>query len=378
MTKSALQKIHPLSLQHGIPSYWLQSDRVELFLSELGGHLGPVRFKLKHRWVSPYALAPWKPDEVEASCPSFYKVFRGDCFSLPYGVSKAVPCPYGESANRTWNLKERTIFGAELQMLMDTPDCKITKHVRLKSGQRAVFHEHIIEGLQGRYSYGHHTVLEFPHKGSFALNTSAFDWGQVNPEPFGNPAAGSYSCLQAGAKFMNLGDVQLATGGNTSLQTFPAREGYDDLVMVVKRSEKLAWTAVTLDGYIWFTLKLPAQLPATLLWFSHGGRHAAPWFGRHRFRLGIHEVHNYFADGLEAARRNPLCMEGISTVHRFNPACPTSIRLIQAVHPVASSFGQVASIEPVEGKDEVQVTNIQGQSLAVPLSWNFLTDSAAL
>jgi predicted alpha/beta-fold hydrolase len=36
---------------HGARSFWLKNDRVELFITEIGGHLGPVAFKLKHRWV---------------------------------------------------------------------------------------------------------------------------------------------------------------------------------------------------------------------------------------------------------------------------------------------------------------------------------------
>jgi len=361
-----------LAMQHGAPSYWLKSDKVELYLTEEGGQMAPVRFKLKHRWVSPYALAPWQPDAVDPALPPVLKLLRGDCFCLPFGPSKAVPWLHGEPANLPWSLQRRNVRTLELQRRLDQPQGQITKCIQLKTGQRAVYQEHLLEGLQGKFNYGHQTILAFPPAEKGFINTSALRFAQVAPEGFTDPVKGEYSSLKACAVFEDLAHVPLATGGTTSLQQFPAREGFEDLVMVINQPDTYAWTAATLGGYIWFSLKQAKTLPSTLLWFSHGGRHNAPWHGRHRFRVGLQEVNAYFADGLEASRKNPLSAQGFATAHRFNRRNETRIRLIQAVHPVSKSFGMVVSIEPVAGAEEVLVTGEKGQRVTVPLSWQFL------
>ena len=63
--------------------------------------------------------------------------------------------------------------------------------------------------------------------------------------------------------------------------------------------QPFAWSAVVLDGYVWFSLKNPADFPATMFWLSNGGRTAAPWNGRHVGRIGIEEVCSYFANGVD-------------------------------------------------------------------------------
>ena len=63
--------------------------------------------------------------------------------------------------------------------------------------------------------------------------------------------------------------------------------------MVAKPGD-FAWTAATLDGYVWISLKDPRTLPSTLFWISNGGRHGEPWNGRHLRRLGLEEICGHF------------------------------------------------------------------------------------
>lgn len=334
--------------------------------------MAPLRFKLKHRWVSPYALAPWQPDEVDVSMPAVLRVLRGGFFCLPLGFSKSVADLHGEPANAAWQLQARNVRGLELFLQAEQPQCEITKRIHLEAGHRAVYQEHRIAGLQGKYNYGQQTMLQFPKSGKCYLNTSAFQWGQVYPGSFANPALGEYSSLKAGARFEDLAKVPLANGELASLHEFPAREGYDDLVMVTGMPSTWAWTAVTLDGYIWFSLKKVAMLPSTLLWFSHGGRHNAPWHSRHRFRVAVYDVNSHFTDGLEVSRKNKLNAQGLDTAYRFNRRKESCLRIIQAVHPVSKSFGRVISIDPVEGAAEVVVTGDRGERVTVPVAWDWL------
>jgi hypothetical protein len=122
-------------------------------------------------------------------------------------------------------------------------------------------------------------------------------FAQTCPERFEDPALGGYNSLKVGATFRDLRRVPLAAGGTTDLTRYPARAGFEDLVMLSARTgTRFGWTAVTFpqQRYVWFALKNPAVLASTVLWHSNGGRHYAPWSGRHRGVLGLEDVTSYF------------------------------------------------------------------------------------
>ena len=89
-----------------------------------------------------------------------------------------------------------------------------------------------------------------------------------------------------------------------------ARDGYEDIVLMASDPKlPFAWTALTVPehNYVWFALKDPRVLPSTLFWISNGGRHYAPWNGRHRRAIGLEEVVSNFHSGLaESAKPNAL------------------------------------------------------------------------
>lgn len=362
------------SLVHGEPSYRLKSSRVEACLTRRGGHLGPVNFTIGRRMVCPYSLSPWQPADCARGTPPILQILRGDFFCLPFGDDPAAPPVHGESANRTWRLKELTSH--RLTATMKRKDgSSITKIITLDDETAAVYQEHSVSALEGDFNFGHHTILQFPGTGGpFHVNFSPFRFGQVQPQPFTNPALGEYSALKTGAKIRSLKKVPLATGGVTSLHEYPAREGFEDLVMLSSKPGDFAWTAVTLDRYIWLQLKDPRILPSTLLWISNGGRHYAPWNGRHRYRLGLEEVCSHFNDGLTTSREDRLRKEKIPTTRRFSRKETTSIRLIQAVHPVRKGFGMV--IEVTRKKPGlVTVKSDRGYEVIVPVHWERLYET---
>jgi len=363
------------TIEHqGAPSYWLRTDKMELFVTEQGGHMGPVQYKLKHRWVSPMSVAPWLPEEVHSSQhPPVLRLLRGDFFCFPFGMANGSLPDHGRTANENWELKEASVLSLTLFQELAHNKGSIQKRISLEPEERAVYQEHLIQGLQGRYSYGYHAMLDFSSlqkKGFF--NCGALKWGQVKPGEFTNPAIGEYSCLQPGAAISDLERVPLANGGYTNLHEYPSREGFEDLVMLSQEHGSFAWNAATMDGYVWLSLKNPRTLPCTLLWFSNGGRHQAPWSGRHRARLGIEEVCSFFNEGLEASRKSPLADKSIPTVRHFNRRSSVSIRSVHVVHQVARNFGMVVDVETVEGEREVIITGSSGISYTVPVNWSFL------
>jgi hypothetical protein len=361
-----------LPVVHGEPSFTIGNRDVELFVTRRAGHMGPVRFRLGKRWVQPYALAPWQPEELGTALPPILRVLRGDYFCLPFGSSKGVKDVHGETANESWDLIERGTGRLALEMKVKAPGCKVTKILSIKEGQRAIYQEHRVEGLQGRYNFGHHAILRFPEGGPYHVNTSPFHYGSVKPDAFSNPLEREYGALKTGGRFTSLAKVPLAHGGFTSLQEYPARRGFEDLIMVASKPGDFAWTAATLDGYMWISLKDPRTLPNTLFWISNGGRHASPWNGSHLGRLGLEDVCGHFSDGLEISKKNLLKGHGVTTSLHFRAKEAKSIRVIHVVHAVGNGFGRVESIERSENGTQITVTGSQGRSVRVPVDWGFL------
>jgi hypothetical protein len=226
-------------------------------------------------------------------------------------------------------------------------------------------------------SFGHHAMLRFPDRpGSGLVSTSPFVHGQVSPDPVERPEARGYSLLRAGAVFTDLGAVPTVSGQAADLSRYPARRGYEDLVLLVSDpAVRPAWTAVTFpeEGYVWFALKDPRVLRQTILWLSNGGRHYAPWNGRHVNVLGLEEVTSYFHFGLaRSVRPNPLSDAGFPTCVDLDPGVPLDVRYVMAVAAVPAAFGRVAAVVPEPGGGAVTLQGEGGLSVTVPLDRGFL------
>ncbi|HBE96578.1 MAG TPA: hypothetical protein DDW68_05350 [Verrucomicrobiales bacterium] len=75
---------------HGELSHPLATPELDLDLTARGGHLAPVVFHLPDRDVSPYALAPWQPEEYPDQ-PALLSILRGDFLCLPFGGQENGP-----------------------------------------------------------------------------------------------------------------------------------------------------------------------------------------------------------------------------------------------------------------------------------------------
>lgn len=361
---------------HGEPSWRLSHDRVRLWVTRRAGHMAPVEFDLPGRTVSPYALAPWSVEEADAALPPLLSVLRGDFLCFPFGPQDGAP-PHGVSANAEWSV----VAGGDdrLHLGMEDPDSGgwLEKIVLLREGETAVYCEHRISGVSGRYSYGNHPVLDFSGlgEGEGRVSVSPFRWASVYPGLFSDPSNGDYGTLRSGAEFSDLRQVPLNGGGTTDLTRYPARQGFDDLVMMVNEpataDRPFAWSAVVFDGYVWFSLKNPSDFPATLFWISNGGRHSAPWHGKHLGRLGIEEVCSHFCDSVDISRRDLLASHGIPTTREFRKNATVSLRIAQAVAAVPPGFGAVASIQPA-GPGKVVLVGETGLAAECAVDWNFV------
>ena len=373
-----------LPVIHGQPSWPLRSSHVHAHLTRLGGHLGPVQFRLGRRTVAPLSVAPWAEEKLPREMPALLKALRGDFFCAPFG-GNGTPWrgeqhpPHGETANAAWRLER--LEHAETQVILSARlDLKVrpgrvTKTIILPEGSPVVGQSHEIAGARGPLSVGHHAMLRFPEEpGSGLIATSPFVRGQVLPTPFEDPAQRGYSSLQPGAEFTSLAEVPLANGGTTDLSVYPARRGFDDLVMITAAPDlPFAWNAVTFPAqrYVWFSLRDPRVLRHTILWISNGGRHYAPWNGRHTGVLGLEDTTSYFHYGqAESAGANPLRRLGLPTTLTLDPRRPTTVRTLMGVAEVPTRFGRVERIEPAPGG--VVLVSAQGGRVPVAVDLNLL------
>ncbi len=352
MSKPTLRTIH------GQPSYTLASDRIEASVTRTAGMLGPVTFDLKGQNVNPFSIAPWADETIDASLPPLLHALRGDFFCLPFGGNDTPyrgeeHPPHGETANSNWvsakSSQKDGVSELRLKMKMKTRPGQVEKIIRLVDGHDAVYQRHTVTGMTGPMSPGHHAMLKLPEvEGCGKISTSRFKYAQVLPFPFEDATIGGYHALRPDAKFTKLSKVPLHTGGNTDVSTYPARKGYDDLVMMVS-DDKLpfAWTAVTFqkERVVYFALKDPRVLRNTILWMSNSGRHYHPWNGRHHSVLGIEDVTAYYHIGLaESVKKNPLSEKGYPTHLRLKKNTPFNVNYIIGMTTLPAGFDQVTSI----------------------------------
>jgi len=375
----------PTQSVHGASSWRLASDLVEAFVTCEAGHLAPVTFQTSRGPVQPFAIAPWAPagELLPPETPGLLTSLRGDFFCLPFGGNgkpwhgERHP-PHGETAGTPWTALESSSIGDRTRLVAEirprVRPGRVVKTVELRTGETNVYCRHEVTGFAGRTSLGHHALLEIPEGGVGMVALSPWHLGQVCPQPFEQPASRGYSTLKTGARFTSLAKVPLATGGSTDVSRFPAHDGFDDLVMVSARPKQpLAWSTVTVatHGYLWFALRDPRVLASTILWQSHGGRHYAPWSGRHRRVLGVEDVTSYFHFGLaESASPNPLSASGVPTVLSLRSNRPLVVNYIMGVAALPRRFDRVKSVEP--RGDHIRIVPVSGTAIEHPVDLAFL------
>jgi hypothetical protein len=211
--------------------------------------------------------------------------------------------------------------------------------------------------------------------GAGRISTSGFAQGHVAPE-FERPAERGYSWLKLGATFSSLEHVPAIDGSEVDLSAFPARRGFEELVLLVSETAApFAWSAVALpeEGYVFLSIKNPRVLRETVLWFSNGGRHYPPWNSRHVNVLGVEEVTAYFHFGLpHSAKPNPLNGAGVPTAVTLDPKRPLRVAHILALAAIPRAFDRVAEILP--SGDGVELVARSGVRVRVPLDVSFVRD----
>ena len=370
---------------HGQESWRIATDDVEAFVTRLGGHLGPVTFDRQAQRIRPFAMAPWADEVLGSDVPTLLRLLRGDFFCAPFGGNESdyhgERHPFhGETSCRTWEFVEQGDGFVHVSLTTEARAGRVDKWLRLRPGHEVLYQRHVISGMSGPMPLGHHAILGFPDRpGSGMVSTSPFLFGQVYPGEFERPDRKGYSCLLPGGEFASLREVPLANGGYTDLASFPARRGFEDLVMLVgDDSLPFGWTAVVFasEGFVWFSLRDPRVLRSTVLWISNGGRHYEPWSGRHVNVLGVEDVTAFFHSGLaESAAENSITARGYPTSVQLDSQNPLVVNHIMGVAAIPAGFDEVIAIEPSTAAGEVTLRSQGGPSITVPLDLAFLTET---
>lgn len=364
-------------------SWRIATRDVEAWLTQTGGHLGPVAFKLPGRIVRPFHVAPWYDEKLPKDTPPIIRVLRGDFFCMPFGgnataFGKERHPVHGETANARWKCerfeqdKQRTRLVASLSTKVRKG--RVEKTIELRPGHHAVYQRHVVSAMSGPMTFGHHAMLRFPEaEGSGVIGTSRFTFGSVFPEPTERPENRGYSILKPGAEFDSLERVPTITGETTDLSRYPARRGFEDIALLAgDPALPFAWTAVVFPAqrFAWFALKDPRVLAGTMFWFSNAGRHYPPWNGRHVNVLGLEELTSAFHPGLaESVAPNVLSARGIRTHAELDPDRPLVVNYVMAVADVPAGFDRVDNIVDA-GDGEVRLVGRSGSVEApVDLSW---------
>jgi hypothetical protein len=371
---------------HGQPSWRLSSDQIEAFVTEAGGQLGPVTFERKGRKIRPFSVAPWAEEKFSPPLLPILQVLRGDFFCLPFG-GNATPYRgekhplHGETANARWRFQSLEKHGGRTRLHLSLQTKirrgRVDKKIYLAEGQNTLYSRHLISGMSGPMNMGHHAMLKFPDEpGSGLVSTSPIVFGQVFPAAFELAELGGYSSLKQGAEFDSLQAVPMANGDKADLTHYPARLGYEDLVMVVSDDKaEFAWTAVAYpkERFVWFALKDPRVLRETVLWLSNRGRHYPPWNGRHVSVLGLEEVTANFHFGLaESAGQNPLSAKGIPTCLNLDPGKPLAVNYIMGIAHIPAGFDKVVSVEAQPGRRAIALRSASGRQTEAAVDLDFL------
>jgi hypothetical protein len=253
---------------------------------------------------------------------------------------------------------------------------KVTREFSLVDGHNAVYSTTRIDGFAGKTSLGHHAILAMPDEERAVLvSMSPFKLGMTCPHPFSRPENREYQALEMGAVVKKLSAVPTLFKDNpvTDCSSYPARRGYCDLIgLFDDPSRKLSWAVAvnTVDNWLWFALKNPAEMPARLIWMDNRGRHGNPWNGRNCC-TAIEDGCLYFdAGAAESAKPNIISRRGIPTCHDLKRGTPLSIHYIQGAVRVPAGFGKV--VDAVPGDDKMVFVSADGAKVSVPVRHSFL------
>ncbi len=360
-------------------NWTIENNLVKTGVTETGGYLDPVTFKLNEKEVSPLSKAPWVDEQYfDESIPPMLRMLQNDFFCAPFGDSDILPDEnraHGATANSKWNELKTTSNKIELQLDKKIMGASVRKIISIVEDHPVIYEEHIFSGGEGELPVGHHLML----KADSLLKLSFSHWvfGGTPPYPVeSNPKLGR-SLLKYPQEFDDLTNVNLATGNKVDLSNYPVLEKSEEILMLIA-DDKLpfSWSAVVNnnEGWLLFAIKYPRVLRNTILWLSNEGRDYPPFSRRHKNVIGIEEVTGFYHLGHKASiSANYLKEKGYPTSIELNREKEFKIKYLFGVLPVTSGFGKVRLIEPY--KDGINITDENKNKIFTKVNLKFIEEN---
>jgi hypothetical protein len=345
------------------------------------GHIRDFVVEQGGRTVRPLHTAPWVDDEMigrdETLAPNL-RWLSGDFFCAPFSASDVEQAPaHGWPASGVWEHlgtgREGDAVTARFALTQPVMGARLEKHLTLRDGHPFLYERHIFFGGSGRIPVANHAMTRFGPAGG-RLSFSPKAWGETPAKPLeGDPSRGR-SALRYPHRFERFSDIELADGSRANLGEYLIAERHEDFVMLVEApGNALGWAAaVRRDAReIFVSLKNPAELPITMLWFSNGGRDYSPWNGRHLGVLGVEEGRSYGGAGHRGSiADNPLAEAGVPTALDLMPDGAVSVRNIIGGLALPEGWTAVEAVE--SDREMLRLSGNAGAALEVPCDTEFL------
>lgn len=361
----------------------VEAEGVRLVVDLDVGHLRAFEIRRGGRLVTPLHTAPWvgtgEAEAAEDAAPNLRRL-SGDFLCAPFGTNDVEAAPlHGWPANSAWDVLDVAPHpggGAVARYRLRRPvfGAVVTKELALRDGHPFLYQRHVFSGGTGSLPVASHAMTRFGAGGG-RLSFSRKLWGEtpaVGLEP--DPARG-IGALRYPARFERLDAVPGRNGETLDLGRYPLAERNEDFAVLVEDpANPLGWAAAVRPDAadVVLSLKHPATLPVTMLWFSNGGRFYPPWSGRHRGVLGIEEGRSYGGAGHRAsASANPMNAEGVATALALSPEGEAEIRHVLGGAPLGGGWGSVASVEA--GPDALDLAGANGARMTLPFDAAFLS-----
>ncbi len=313
-------------------TWTIESPLVAAQIHSLGGMVGPARFKLGPRTVSPLAVAPWAGEPEAATLPPILQSLRGEWPCVPFGIASGANLPpewrpehnlepdtfaHGYSSNGFWQAVSHTASSVELKLVYPEahPIACVRRRVTAAADRPALEFTLWIEARAAcRLPIGIHPTFRLP-------GTPGSNKLEVDPErdcwtpPIS--AEPGISRMAIDRRGVGLDAVPLADGRQVDFTRLPLADPAEELLLVVGARGRSRLSCAS-EGYSAEVRWDPAVFASLMLWISNRGRTMYPWSGRH-LALGMEPVTAAFDLGtsVSANRNNPLEKAGHATARDF-------------------------------------------------------------
>lgn len=349
------------------------SARIEL----LFGMISELLVEHDGRTISMLHKAPWLGEKMPEDAAPHLGGLAGDFFCAPFGDASADGAPgHGWPANTTWtHLGTERKNGetvARFRLDRKAMGAELVKELRLVDHHPFLYQRHIFTGGQAEgMSVANHAMVSLPNGGKLSFSPKRWwETPQIPLEP--DPARGR-SLLACPTKVTDPAHFPLAAGGEADITSYPFAARHEDFAIGVEaEGSRLGWTTVARgkEGDLFISLRNPARLPMTMLWFSNGGRDYAPWSGRHVGCLGVEEGINRHMLGDSAGRTpHPLDAAGVPTGITLKPGGTVEIRHVIGSVPWNGDVS-ISSVTPVA--EGIEITPPSGKAATIPCDLAFL------